>query len=145
MKLLLPSAILLATAGLLGAAAGSATVTYVSHEKVAAALANSLTMVRSPELTVLGSHRAAAGQVEVHEKETDVFYVTEGGATLVTGGTMLGGKPAGPGQQRGSDIRGGETHNLTKGDVIVIPAGTPHWFKTVPRSITYYVVKVLKP
>jgi len=39
---------------------------------------------------------------------------------------------------------GGETHHLSKGDVIVVPAGTPHWFKEVPESISYYVVKVLK-
>jgi quercetin dioxygenase-like cupin family protein len=45
----------------------------------------------------------------------------------------------------GTDIQGGQVHHLTKGDVIVIPAGTPHWFKEIPHSITYYVVKVVKP
>ena len=56
----------------------------------------------------------------------------------------MGGKVSKPDQLLGSDIQGGQTHHLTKGDVIVVPAGTPHWFKEVPQSISYYVVKVLK-
>jgi quercetin dioxygenase-like cupin family protein len=80
----------------------------------------------------------------VHDKETDVIYVVDGTATFVTGGTMVGGKMTTPGQLMGSDIKGGQTHHLSKGDVIVIPARTPHWFKEVPQSVSYYVVKVLK-
>jgi quercetin dioxygenase-like cupin family protein len=49
------------------------------------------------------------------------------------------------GQWLGTNIQGGETRHLTKGDIITIPAGTPHWFKEVPSSVNYYVVKVLKP
>ena len=123
----------------------AAGVTYIGHDKVAAAISKGGDLVKAPDLTVLGSHRAGPGQVEVHDKETDIFYVFEGTATFVTGGTMVGGKAAGAGQWRGTDIKGGETHHLTKGDVIVIPAGTPHWFKEVSPSINYYVVKVLKP
>jgi mannose-6-phosphate isomerase-like protein (cupin superfamily) len=71
--------------------------------------------------------------------------VVDGTATFVTGGTMVGGKMTGPGQLKGSDIKDGRTHHLSKGDVIVIPATTPHWFKEVPQSVSYYVVKILKP
>ena len=63
---------------------------------------------------------------------------------LATGGTMVGGRVSGPGQQRGKDMTGGQTYHLAKGDVIAIPAGVPHWFKEVPQSISYYVVKVIK-
>src|SRR5438552_9917815 len=49
-----------------------------------------------------------------------------------------------PLQPRGTDIQGGEVHRLTKGDVIVVPAGQAHWFKEVPSAVSYYVVKVLK-
>jgi mannose-6-phosphate isomerase-like protein (cupin superfamily) len=101
-------------------------------------------MVTASDLLVSGSHRDKAGQVEQHEKETDVIYVVDGAATFVTGGTMVAGKVTKPGQWLGSDIQGGQTHHLTKGDVIVVPAGTPHWFKEVPQSINYFVVKVLK-
>ena len=81
----------------------------------------------------------------MHEKETDIFYIVDGEAVFVTGGTMAGGKSSGNGQWLGTGIEGGETHHLTKGDVIVIPAGTPHWFKEIPQSINYYMVKVIKP
>jgi len=101
-------------------------------------------MLTEPNLIVQGGHREKAGQVEVHEKETDVIYVQDGEATFVTGGKMMGGKPAKPGQFLGERIEGGEAHRTVKGDVIVVPAGTPHWFKEVPKSITYFVVKVLK-
>jgi mannose-6-phosphate isomerase-like protein (cupin superfamily) len=134
----------LAAVLVMSGAGGAAVVTYIGHDKVAEALAKGGDLVKAPDLTVLGSHRNGPGQVEVHDKETDVFYVIDGAATFVTGGTMIGGKATGPGQMRGTDIQGGQIHHLAKGDVIVIPAGIPHWFKEVPASINYYVVKVLK-
>jgi mannose-6-phosphate isomerase-like protein (cupin superfamily) len=123
---------------------GASDVTYVDHDKVAGALAKGGALVTTPDYIVSGSHRSGAGQIEIHEKETDVIYVVEGEATFVTGGTVLGRKTTKPGQFTGSGLEGGETHHLSKGDVIVIPAGTPHWFKAVPSSISYYVVKVVK-
>jgi mannose-6-phosphate isomerase-like protein (cupin superfamily) len=144
MKLLLAFTALLTAAVLLAWAAGSPSVTYVGHDKVAAALAKGGPLVNASDLLVSGSHRTGPGHVEVHDKETDVLYVTDGEATFITGGTMVGGKSTTPGQHAGTGIDGGETHHLAKGDVIVIPAGIPHWFKEVPQSISYYVVKVLK-
>jgi quercetin dioxygenase-like cupin family protein len=144
MKLLLALTTLSMIAVLLIAADGVSGVTYVDHEKVAAALSKGGPLVSARDLLVSGSHRDKAGQVEVHDKETDVIYVVDGTATFVTGGTMVGGKMTTPGQLMGSDIKGGQTHHLSKGDVIVIPARTPHWFKEVPQSVSYYVVKVLK-
>ena len=70
-----------------------------------------------------GNHRDKAGQVEVHDKETDVIYMIEGEATFVTGGTAVGLRSTRPGQSVGTDVKDGETHHLTKGDVIVVPAG----------------------
>src|SRR3954447_13522381 len=119
--------------------------TYVGHDKVSAALQKGGPLVTAPDLAVSGSHRDKGGQVEVHDKETDVIYMVEGEATFVTGGTGVGMKSTRPGQWLGSDIKEGEAHHLTKGDVIVVPAGVPHWFKEVPNSVSYYVVKVLKP
>jgi uncharacterized RmlC-like cupin family protein len=131
-------------AALLLTAAGSG-VTYVDHDKVSAALTKGGPLVTAQDLLVSGSHRDKAGQVEVHDKETDVIYMVDGEATFVTGGTIIGGKMTKPGQSLGTDIKGGDTHHLAKGDVIVVPAGVPHWFKEVPHSVSYYVVKVLKP
>jgi mannose-6-phosphate isomerase-like protein (cupin superfamily) len=145
MKLWLIAASLFTIGVLAGAQTDSSGVVHADPAKVAAALAKGGTLVTRPDLLVSGSHREAAGQVEVHDKETDVLYFTDGEATLVFGGKMVGGKVTRPGQWLGSDITGGETHHVAKGDVFVIPAGIPHWFKEVPKSVSYFVVKVLKP
>jgi quercetin dioxygenase-like cupin family protein len=120
-------------------------VTFVDHDKVNAALAKGGGLVSGSDVLVSGSHRDKAGQVEVHDHEMDVIYVIDGTATFVTGGKIVGGKNSRPGQWLGTDITGGATQKLVKGDVIVVPAGTPHWFKEVPSTISYYVVKVIKP
>jgi mannose-6-phosphate isomerase-like protein (cupin superfamily) len=131
-----------------GVVAQSRAVTHVDSEKVAAALAGGRgggSLVATKDFTVSGSHRNTPGQVEVHARETDIFYVTDGEATLVVGGTVVGGKTTGPGQIRGTDITGGQTERLRKGDVVTIPAGTPHWFKELATpTISYLTVKVLK-
>lgn len=120
-------------------------VTFFDHETVAAALAKGGPLLTGADMIVQGSHRDVAGQVEVHDRQIDVIYITEGGATFVTGGTMTGGRVSGPGQQLGIGITGGETRKLVKGDVIVVPAGIPHWFKEVGPPVSYFVVKVVKP
>jgi mannose-6-phosphate isomerase-like protein (cupin superfamily) len=119
--------------------------TYVGHDKVAELFAKGGAVAKGDDFTASVLRRAAAGQVEVHLKETDTFYITEGEATFVTGGTIVGAKESRPGQLLGTDIRGGVTHYLTKGDIITIPAGVPHWFKEVKTPILYYMVKVIRP
>ena len=117
---------------------------FLSHDTVAGC-SKAGTFVNTPDYIVQCSHRTGPGIVEVHTKETDVIYVIDGSATFVTGGKALNVTATDPLQPRGTDIQGGESHQLTKGDVIVVPAGQPHWFKEVPASVSYYVVKVLKP
>jgi mannose-6-phosphate isomerase-like protein (cupin superfamily) len=145
MRLWLVSASLLTIGVLAGAQSDTSGVIHVDPEKVAAALAKGGNLATRPDLLVSGSHREAAGQVEVHDKETDVLYILDGEATLVTGGQMVGGKVTRPGQWLGTDITGGQTRHIVKGEVFVIPAGIPHWFKEVPKSVSYFVVKVIKP
>ena len=120
-------------------------VVYVPADKVAASLKDGTRIAAGADFIAMGAKRTSAGQVEVHDKETDTFYVLDGEATFITGGKMIGGKKSRENQWLGSNIEGGETHHLKKGDFIEIPAGTPHWFKEVPTSITYYVVKAVKP
>ena len=117
---------------------------FLSHDAVAGC-SKAGTFVNTPEYIVQCSHRTGPGVVEIHTKESDVLYVIDGSATFVTGGKAQGVTAANTPQPRGTDIQGGEVHHLTKGDVIVVPAGQPHWFKEVPGSVSYYVVKVLKP
>src|SRR5215203_2911799 len=88
------------------------------------------------------SRRDKPGQAEVHSLDTDIFYVLEGNATLVTGGTAVEAKEVAPGEIRGARIEGGETHRLSKGEVIIVPNNTPHWFKEVNGEFLYYTIKV---
>lgn len=91
---------------------------------------------------VHASRREKAGMSEIHELDTDIIYVLEGTATFVTGGKPVDSKMTAPNEFRGSMIEGGETRQLKKGDVVIVPKGTPHWFKQVDGAFLYYVVKV---
>jgi mannose-6-phosphate isomerase-like protein (cupin superfamily) len=68
-------------------------------------------------------------------------HVLDGTATLVTGGKATAVKNVAADEFRGESIEGGDTRELKKGDVIIIPAGVPHWFKDVTNPFLYYVVK----
>ena len=119
-------------------------VKYFSSTEVQAAFEKGSPIVNKDGRTywVLAGRRDKPGQSELHEKDTDVFYILEGSATFVTGGKMVDPKSTAPGEVRGSAIDGGENRTLSKGDVIVIPAGVPHWFKDVQGTFLYFVVKV---
>jgi len=143
MKLLLGIATLLLIVAVWVTAAGVPTaVTYVPHDKVAATMAKGGAIIEDPGLRVLAQRRGT-GEAEVHQKTNHVFIVVDGEATFVTGGSLVNAKQTAPDQLRGSSIQGGETRHLTKGDVITIPAKTPHWFKEIPtKTIAYYAVNI---
>jgi len=88
------------------------------------------------------SRRDKPGQAEIHELDTDIIYVMEGTATFVTGGTAIETTEIGPHEIRGARIEGGDTRQLVKGDVIIVPNNTPHWFKQVGGTFLYYTIKV---
>lgn len=88
------------------------------------------------------SRREKAGMAEVHTKDADLIRVIDGDATLVTGGTVVDGKNTASDEIRGASIANGNEMKLAKGDVVIVPAGTPHWFKEVSQPFLYYVVKV---
>jgi glc operon protein GlcG len=120
----------------------AAKVTYFPAVQVKKAFEQGMPLVEIANYKVHASHRDEPGVVEVHAKDTDIIYMLEGAATLVTGGTLVDGKNIEPEEIRGANVTGGETRRIAKGDVIVIPHGTPHWFKEVNGPINYYVVKV---
>jgi uncharacterized protein GlcG (DUF336 family)/mannose-6-phosphate isomerase-like protein (cupin superfamily) len=91
---------------------------------------------------VHASHRDGAGMAEVHTLDADIIYVLEGSATFVTGGTVEGGRETAPNEIRGTSITNGEVRRIAEGDVLIVPSGTPHWFKDVTGPLNYYVVKV---
>ena len=117
-------------------------VQYLGHDAVAAAFAKGTPMIEVRDYKIHASRREGPGRVEVHTRDTDIAYVLQGSATLVTGGSAVGLEEIGAEELRGSAIQGGETRRLEPGDVVVIPNGTPHWFKEVKAPFLYYVVKV---
>ena len=89
------------------------------------------------------SHRDKDGKVEVHKTKTDVMVIQSGEADLVTGGEAVGLASTGPDEFLGTSIKGGTKRHISAGDVIRVPAGTPHQFFLAPgKQITYSVVKV---
>jgi len=100
------------------------------------------TLLATNNFKVMALRRDKPGEVEVHDSDTDIFYIVEGTAKFVTGGQVLEAKSIGHGETRGRSINGGEERTLAKGDVLVIPNGVPHWFKDVRGEFLYYVVKV---
>ena len=88
------------------------------------------------------SRRDKPGLAEVHSLDTDIIYVMEGTATLITGGTAIETKEVAANEFRGSRIDGGDTRHLSKGDVIIVPNGVPHWFSEVSGTFLYYTIKV---
>ena len=117
-------------------------VTYLPGKQVSQAFVKGMPLVRGRNYKVDASHRDEPGIVEVHTRDTDIIYILDGSATLVTGGTLIDAKTIEPEEIRSMESRGGESRMVAKGDVIVIPNGTPHWFKEIHGPINYYVVKV---
>jgi glc operon protein GlcG len=124
------------------AQADDSRVVFIPHDEVQAAFAQGRPMIEVADYKIHASRREGPGMTEIHTRDTDIAYVLQGSATLVTGGTAVGVKSIGPEELRGSGIRGGETRRLSPGDVVVIPNGVPHWFKEVDTPFLYYVVKV---
>jgi glc operon protein GlcG len=129
------------------AIAASAPAAHVNHVPAATVARNydlgttGGTLVTGPGFSVNASRRDGPGQAEVHLTETDIIYVLEGSATVVTGGHVLEPHEQSPVEVRGSAIEGGDERQIGKGDVLTIPNGVPHWFKTVHTPFRYYVIK----
>jgi quercetin dioxygenase-like cupin family protein len=126
-----------------------AELVHVGRDKVAPTLKKAAPVADGPNLRVSGGFRNGPyvpadnrPVVEIHENEGDLFYVIEGRSTQVLGGQVIGGKQTGPGQIRGASIEGGQQYPLAKGDVMWVPAGTPHWFPEMPEALSYLLVKV---
>ena len=142
--------------------------TYISNTELAAylrrAIANNLIdqQVRSLDI---GKTQVAIGlvyrgklaqpaeaSVAEHDLVSEVYHIIDGSATLVTGPDIVDEKRRtatlqnvrefnGPGNN-GTSIRNGVPHHLVAGDVIVIPAGTGHWFTRIDDHITYLMVRL---
>jgi len=83
-------------------------------------------------------------EANVHQtKVTEIYYILDGNATLVTGGTLPDPKPNRPGSTtfQSTHIEGGVSRHVGKGDVIIIPGRTPHWFSTQDGDLRYLIFR----
>jgi mannose-6-phosphate isomerase-like protein (cupin superfamily) len=90
--------------------------------------------------------RRVSGGAEIHKKWTDVFVIQSGEATLIVGGTIPDAKENRPGEFGGKAVADGVEKKLGPGDIITIPAGTPHQLKLEPgQEIAMLVIKIATP
>jgi mannose-6-phosphate isomerase-like protein (cupin superfamily) len=103
------------------------------------------TLKEFPGHAAMLSFRSRDGQAEVHENFADLFYVLEGRATLLTGGTATGAKTVAPGEMRGDSIEGGTRQELRPDDLAHVPAGLPHQMLVASdKTVTCFVLKIAK-
>ena len=131
-----------AAAGTAGVTDAGPEVRYFPASEVQAAFDKGAVLINAGTYMVHASRRDAVGKAEVHLKDTDIIHVLKGEATIVTGGSVVGGQPTAEGEMRGASIENGTTRHLAEGDVLVVPNGMPHWFSEVNGTFLYYVVKV---
>jgi mannose-6-phosphate isomerase-like protein (cupin superfamily) len=84
----------------------------------------------------------AGAAAEVHDASDDVYYVLEGAATLTLGGKLDAPQEVQTGEWRGPGISGGQAFTVNKGDLIIVPRGTPHQRSTKGRDFTMILIKI---
>ena len=90
-------------------------------------------------------YRAAVGNAAVHEHEAELFYVIDGSATLTTGGKLVNEKRTDAANLNGSAIEGGTPRAIAKGDWILVPENTPHWFSPINGVLVLFSMHVPRP
>jgi quercetin dioxygenase-like cupin family protein len=120
---------------------GTPSATFLPAAQVSAAFAKGMPLVETEGYKIHASRREAPGMAELHTKDTDIIYVLDGTATVVTGGDVVDGRTTAADEIRGASIRGGTAQRLAKGDVFVVPNGVPHQFTETTNPFLYYIVK----
>ncbi|HUK33727.1 MAG TPA: cupin domain-containing protein [Vicinamibacterales bacterium] len=92
-------------------------------------------MIRLDQYNVSLEYRAAVANAAVHETEAELFYVIDGSAMLVTGGRLKNETRTNASNLTGSAIEGGVSRHVAKGDFVMVPEGTPHWFSAIDGTI----------
>lgn len=119
---------------------GRALAKKLDENKVA-----SETIATAGNRTFMVAHREGSGLAEWHETQADIIMISAGQVTMIYGGSITDGKTTAPGEIRGPSIQGGTEVRLGPGDVLHIPAKTPHQMRLDPGAqVTYFVTKVVE-
>jgi len=137
-------------------AAPQAMKTYTSSADIGALIAKAKSERKENQPTVTENilraapynasleYRASVGPAAVHEKEAEFFYVIDGSATMVTGGKLVEEKRNGD-YLSGTGIEGGTPRSVAKGDFIVVPENTAHWFSAINQTLVLMSLHVPRP
>jgi len=114
-------------------------------EKSPATATSAITVTDEYSINIL--RRGSGASALTHPGWTELHYILDGSATFVTGGALVpGASPANGGAAPLAQIiQGGVSRHVSKGDAVVVPAGTPHWYKDVDGSVTYLEVRFIAP
>jgi len=82
--------------------------------------------------------------VEVHDTSDDIYYVLEGTATLLLGGSLVDANEISPGEWRAKSSTGGQSYTIKKGDLIIVPRGTPHQRTVTGKGFSMVLIKVFE-
>lgn len=82
--------------------------------------------------------------IEVHDGSDDIYYVLDGTATLLLGGALVEANEISPGEWRAKTSTGSEKVVIKKGDLIVVPRGTPHQRTATGKTFSMILIKVFK-
>ena len=89
------------------------------------------------------SVRTTSGGAEIHAHFDDVMVVTEGSATLITDGTIVDPHTGSDGETKGTSIKDGVSRTIAVGDIVHVPAGTPHQLILAKGTVfSAFVVKI---
>lgn len=151
------AAALIATAAFAQQPDPKAVITFASSADVAALAAKAKSERKGEQPTVTErilqlapynanlEYRAAVGPAALHETEAEMFYVIDGSATMMTGGKLVNEKRTNAENRTGTAIEGGMSRNVAKGDFIIVPENTPHWFSAINGTVTLMTLHVPRP
>ena len=90
-------------------------------------------------------YRGSVGPAAIHEKDAEMFYVIDGGGTLVTGGKLVNESRTNPENLTGTGIEGGNSRTIAKGDFVIVPENTAHWFSAINGTLVLMSLHVPRP
>jgi mannose-6-phosphate isomerase-like protein (cupin superfamily) len=93
------------------------------------------TLLQLPPYRPIIHRRTITAPPDIHPKQAEFFYVLRGAGTLTTGGTIV--KPTAPagGVAPAAYVEGGVDRKVAKGDAIIVPQNTPHWFRQIQGEL----------
>jgi len=136
---------------------GGTPKTYTSAAEITSLIAKAKSERKGDQPIVTGSilklapynanleYRGAVGPAAVHEKEAEMFYVIDGSATLTTGGKLTKESRTNAENLTGAGIEGGNSQEVSKGDFIIVPENTPHWFSKINGTVVLMSIHVPRP